>query len=158
MECEDTINITYGILNIEYWGCPSKANNVILGYSITKKWKWYCQTQKNTTLWEKLKIIWKTPNYLEKLHSKVFCQNLGIPAYTLENYSNFKSKFLLSNGNIFGLHDYFRARGNARFNHLSQLINTLSLSDQDFADLGNFNTMEILFCKAGVARELNWCS
>ena len=37
MECEDTINITYGILNIEYWGYPSKANNVILGYSIAKK-------------------------------------------------------------------------------------------------------------------------
>ena len=27
-------------------------------------------------------------------HVGVFCQNPGITAYTLENYSNFKSKFL----------------------------------------------------------------
>ena len=29
-------------------------------------------------------------------HVGVFCQNLGITAYTLENYSNFKKKFLLT--------------------------------------------------------------
>ena len=27
----------------------------------------------------------------------VFCQNLGITAYALENYSNFKNKFLFNN-------------------------------------------------------------
>ena len=31
----------------------------------------------------------------------VFCQNLGITAYTLKKYYNFKSKFSFNNGNIF---------------------------------------------------------
>ena len=31
----------------------------------------------------------------------VFCQNLGITAYTLKKYSNFKTKFSFNNGNIF---------------------------------------------------------
>ena len=54
----------------------------------------------------------KNPNDLEKLHADfsekgkeemtdghvgVSCQNLGITAYILENYSNFKNKFLLYN-------------------------------------------------------------
>ena len=30
----------------------------------------------------------------------IFCQNLGIKAYTLESYSNFKSKFSFNNGSI----------------------------------------------------------
>ena len=33
-------------------------------------------------------------------HVGIFCQNLGITAYTLENYSNFKNKFLFNNGSI----------------------------------------------------------
>ena len=52
------------------------------------------------------------PNDFEKLHRDfseegteevsaghvgVFCQNLGITVYTLENYSNFKNKFLFNN-------------------------------------------------------------
>ena len=31
----------------------------------------------------------------------LFCQNLGITTYTLENYSNFKSKFSFNSGSIF---------------------------------------------------------
>ena len=61
------------------------------------------------------------PNNLEKLHPDfseegtgemsaehvcVFCQNLGIPGYTLENYSNFKSKFLFNNGSILEINNY----------------------------------------------------
>ena len=57
----------------------------------------------------------KTANDLEKLHPDfseegkeetstghvgVFWQNLGITAYTLETYSNFKNKFLFNNGSI----------------------------------------------------------
>ena len=58
--------------------------------------------------------------------------------YTLENYSNFESKFSFNNGSIFETHDdYFITGGNASFNDLSQLINTLS--NQDFAGLDNFN-------------------
>ena len=67
----------------------------------------------------------------------VFCQNLDITAYTLENYSSFSSKFSFNNGSIFEIHDYFRTRGNACFNNLSQQTNTLS--NQDFAGLDNFN-------------------
>ena len=99
----------------------------------------------------------KNPNDLEKLHPDfseegkeerparhvgVFCQNLGITAYTLENYSNFKSNFSFNNGSIFEIHDYFRTRGNASFNNLSQIINTLS--NQDFAGLDKFRFREIL--------------
>ena len=69
----------------------------------------------------------------------VFCQNLGITACTLENYSDFKSKFLFNNGSIFKIHDYFRTRGNPSFNDLSQLINTLSI--QDFAGSDEFNKL-----------------
>ena len=74
----------------------------------------------------------------------------------LENYSNFKSKLSFNNGNIFEIHDCFRTGGNA--NDLSQLINSLSLPNQDFAGLDNFNRLENLLCIQGVARKLNWCS
>ena len=76
----------------------------------------------------------------------VFCQNLGITAYALENYSNFKSNFSFNNGSILEIHDYFRTRGNVCFNdlNLSQLINTLS--NQDFAGFDNFNKLENIFC------------
>ena len=83
----------------------------------------------------------------------LFCQNLVIMAYNLENYSNFKSENPKS-GNIFEIHYYFRSRGNARFNDLSQVINTLSLSRQDFAGLDNFNKLENLFCMQGLQRSL----
>ena len=72
----------------------------------------------------------KTPNDLKILHPDfseegkeerpaghvgVFCQNLGTTAYTLENYSNFESKFSFNNGSILEIHDDFRTRGNASF-------------------------------------------
>ena len=59
-------------------------------------------------------------------HVGVFCQNLVITAFTLENYSNFKSKFSFNNGSIFEIHDHFRTTRNV--SDSSQLINTLSLS------------------------------
>ena len=70
----------------------------------------------------------------------VFCQNLGITAYTLENYSNFKSNISFNNGSILEIHDYFRTGGNASLNNLSQIINTLS--NQDFAGLDKFRLGE----------------
>ena len=70
----------------------------------------------------------------------VFCQNLGITAYTLENYSNFKSNISFNNGSILEIHDYFRTGGNASLNNLSQIINTLS--NQDFAWLDKFRLGE----------------
>ena len=72
--------------------------------------------EKKTTL--------KKTNNLEKLHPDfseegseemsvehvgVFCQNLGITAYTLENCSNFKNKFLFNNGSILELNDYYNS-------------------------------------------------
>ena len=79
----------------------------------------------------------------------VFCQNLGIIAYTLENYSNFKSNFSFNNGIILEIYDYFRNRGNASFNDLSQLINTLS--NQDFDGLDKFKLRESLLKTEGNA-------
>ena len=72
----------------------------------------------------------------------VFYQNLGVTAYTLENYSNFKSNFSFNNGSILEIQDYFRTGGNTSFNNLSQIINTLS--NQDFAGLDKFRLRESL--------------
>ena len=107
---------------------------------------------------KKLQLPWEiTSRFLkgkeERLDMGLFCQNLVIMAYNLENYSNFKSENPKS-GNIFEIHYYFRSRGNARFNDLSQVINTLSLSRQDFAGLDNFNKLENLFCMQGLQRSL----
>ena len=55
------------------------------------------------------------------------------------------------------IHDYFRTRGNARFNDLSELKNALSLSNQDYAGLDNFNKLENQICMQGVAVKLTWC-
>ena len=76
----------------------------------------------------------------------VFCQNLGITAYTLENYSNFKSNFSFNSWSILEIHDYFKTRENVYFNdfNLSQLING-TLSNQDFAGFDNFNKLENLY-------------
>ena len=68
---------------------------------------------------------------------------VGITVYTLENYSNFKSKFSFNNGKMFIVHDYFRTRINTNFNDLSQIINTPS--NQDFAGLDKFYKLENLF-------------
>ena len=70
-------------------------------------------------------------------HVGVFCQNLVITAYTLENYYNFKNKFLFNNGSILGINDYYnnRSRGNVSFTELCE-INTLS--NQDFSRLDKF--------------------
>ena len=119
-----------------------------------------------------MKIIWKkkskwpweiTTRFLRRGERRkavgykvVFCQNLGIATYTLENYSNFKSKFSFDNGSIFETNDYFRTWWNASFNDFSQLINTLL--NQGFAGLDELNKLENLFCTQGVARKLNWCS
>ena len=71
-------------------------------------------------------------------HVGFFCQNLGITAYTLENYSNFKNKFLFNNGSILEINYYLnnRSRGNVSFTELSEIITTLS--NQDFAGLDIF--------------------
>ena len=76
----------------------------------------------------------------------VFCQNLGITAHTtLENYSNFKNKFLFNNGSILEINDYYnsnKSRGNESFTELSKIINTLS--SQDFAGMDKFRLRERL--------------
>ena len=99
----------------------------------------------------------KNPNDIEKLHPGfseegkekkpaghvgVFCQNLGITVYTLENYSNFKSNFSFNNESILEIHDYFRTLGKSSFNDLSELINTLS--NQDFSGLDKFRLRKSL--------------
>ena len=72
----------------------------------------------------------------------VFWQNLGITAYTLENYSNFKSNFSFNNKSILETHDHFRTRGNTRVNDLPQLINTPS--NQEFPGCDKFRLRESL--------------
>ena len=153
---EDPINITYGLLdqifrvldeeNIstnQIIPClatlSKKGENVIV--NIVKKPHNFVKKTKN--------YLQNNPNDLEKLHPDfseegteemsaghvgVFCQNLGITAYTLENYSNFKNKFLFNNGSILEINDYYnsnKSRGNVTFTELSEIINTLS--SQDFA-------------------------
>ena len=81
---------------------------------LSKKTESDCQ--KNPYFMRKTKIYSRnTPNDLEELHPDfweeakverpvedvgVFSQNLGITAYTLENYSNFKSNCSFNNGSI----------------------------------------------------------
>ena len=79
---------------------------------------------------------------MSAVHAGVFCQNLGITAYTLENCSSFKNKFLFNNGSILEINDYFnnRSRGNVIFTELSEIITTLS--NQDFAGLDKFRLLE----------------
>ena len=88
-----------------------KSENVIA--NIVKKPHNFVQKTKN--------YLQNNPNDLEKLHPdfseegteevsaghvSVFCQNLGITVYTLENYSNFKNKFLSNNnGSILEIND-----------------------------------------------------
>ena len=84
-------------------------------------------------------------------HVGVFCQNLGITAHTLENYSNFKNKFLFNNGSIIEINDYNnnKSRGNVSFTELSEIKNTLS--NQDFAGMDKF----ILREKLGKIKEMH---
>ena len=78
-------------------------------------------------------------------HVGVFCQKLGMTAYTLENYSDFKNKFLFSNCSILEINDYYnsnKSRGNVSVTELSEIINTLS--SQDFAVMDKFRLRERL--------------
>ena len=61
-------------------------------------------------------------------HVGVFCQNLGITAYTLQSYFNFKNKFLFNNGSILEINDYYnnRNRENVSYTELCEITNTLS--------------------------------
>ena len=63
-------------------------------------------------------------------------------AYTLENYSNFKNKFLFNNGSILEINYYLnnRSRGNVSFTELSEIITTLS--NQDFNGLDKCRLLE----------------
>ena len=176
---EDSINITCGILDYSFQILDTEDVSVkqimpCLAILSQKSENDIAKHhQKNIILQEKLTIIWKnskwpweiTSRFLKRRerrkatgHVGIFCQNLSITAYTLANYSNFKSQFSFNNGNIFKIHDYFRISRNAKFKDLSQLINTLSLSNQDFASLNNFNKLLNLFSTQGVARRLTWCS
>ena len=98
---------------------------------------------------EKTRNYLKNPNDLQKLHPDfseerkeemptgyvgVFCQNLGIIAYTLENYSNFKNKFLINKSSFLEINDYYnRSWGNVGFIESSEIINILP--NQKFAGL-----------------------
>ena len=105
-------------------------------------------------------ITRKNPNNIEKLHQNfseskeeihkgIFCQNVGITAYTLGNYSNFESKFLFNNGSFFEINYYYnRSWGNISFADLSEIINTLS--NPDFAGLDKFRLQTNL----GIIKEM----
>ena len=60
-------------------------------------------------------------------HVGVFFQNLGITAYTVENYSIFKNN-LFNNDSILETNDYYNSinRGNVSFTELCKIVNTLS--------------------------------
>ena len=59
-------------------------------------------------------------------YQNIFCQNLGITAYTLENYSTFENKFSFNNGSIVHINDHYnRSRRNVSFTELSEINNLL---------------------------------
>ena len=147
---EDPIkNITYGLLdqifrvldeeNIstnQIIPClatlSKKSENVIA--NIVKKPHNFVKKTKN--------YLQNNPNDLEKLHpdfSEQGTEEISQHTYTLENYSNFKNKFLFNNGSILEINDYYnsnKSRGNVTFTELSDIINTLS--SQDFAGMDKF--------------------
>ena len=116
VELEDSINITWYFgpyfSHLGYWDVPvkqiipcsailsKKSHNDIANF--IKKTHNFLRKTKN--------YLKKNPNDLAKLHPDfsqeekekcdghvgAFSQNLGITAYTLENYSYFKSKFYLT--------------------------------------------------------------
>ena len=173
MGFEDSINITYGNLDYIF---PILDTDGVKGKQIMPCLVILSQKSENdiaNIIKKPHNFVRKSKNYLKK--PQITLRNyiqisqrkgkkkgswacgcflpIGIISYTLQNYSKFKSNFSFNNGSIFEIHDYFKARGNDRFNDLSQLINTLS--KQDFAGLDNFNKLENLFCTQGVARKLN---
>ena len=104
----------------------------MLGNAVKKKMKLILPTlsKNHTILWQKLKIILKKPKWHWKITSRfhrgkekerpaghvgVFCQNLGMTAYTLENYSNFKTNFSFNNESILEIHDYFRTSSKGHY-------------------------------------------
>ena len=81
------------------------------------------------------------PDFSEEIisarHVNIFCQNLGITAYALENHLNFFKKILFNNGCILEINNYCnRSREHVSFTELSEIINILS--NQDFAGLDKF--------------------
>ena len=159
VELEDSINITYGVLDTMLDTEKVPVTQIIPCVAIlSKKRESHIANifKKPHNFMRKTKnYLSKNPNDTEKLHPDfseeekekrptghvgVFCENLGITAYTLENYSNFKSNF--SFGSILEIHDYFRTMGKSSFNDLPQLINTQS--NQDFAGLDKFRLRKSL--------------
>ena len=59
---------------------------------------------------------------------RCFLPKSRITAYTLQNYFNFKNKFLFNNGGILEINDYYnnRNRENVSYTELCEIINTLS--------------------------------
>ena len=111
----DYIFDTEDILDTEDVSVNQVVPCLVIGYHKKVKIMSYCQhhwSNNHTILWEKLKIIWKNlkwpwlADYIQisqKGKKKgswagVFCQILGITAYALGNYFNFKSKFSFNNG------------------------------------------------------------
>ena len=73
-------------------------------------------------------------------HVQVFSFKIQVSQHiaTLENYSNFKNKFLFSNDSILESNDYYSNRnmGNISFVELCEMINTLS--NYNFPGLDKF--------------------
>ena len=157
---KDPINITYGILDQTFKvldqqdtsarqiilclaTLSKKSENVIV--NIVKKPYNFVEKKLKTMLKEP-KWSWEiTSRFLKRRERRkvcwayeCFCQNLGITAYTSENYSNFKNKFLFNNGGITEINDNYnkRSKGNISFTELCVIINTLS--NQDFVGLDKF--------------------
>ena len=56
-------------------------------------------------------------------HAGVLCQNLGITAFRLGNYSNFQNKLLFNNDSVLEINDYDnkRGRGHVTFAELPEI-------------------------------------
>ena len=111
-----------------------------LYYSCLEEYSLYIERSTSLPLWPYTSEEGKEE--MSAGHVSVYCQNLRITAYTLENYSNFKNKFLFNNGSILEINNYFnnRSRGNVRFTEVSEIISTVS--NQDFPGLDKFRLLE----------------
>ena len=120
----------------------------------------YCECCHETTYFCKKTKSYnkKTPNGLEKLYLDfsegkvemsaanvgVFSQNLGITAYTLENYSNFKNKFLFNNGSTLEINYYYNNISQESKVSFTELSETNVLSNQKFSGMDKFRVRKSL--------------
>ena len=140
MELQNSINITYGILDnifqiLDTENVPVKQIIPCLTILLKKS-----QNDIANIVKKPHNFMRKTKSYLEKHPNDLEKLNPDFSEGNERRKACLTSNISFNNGSILEIHDYFRTGGNASLNNLSQIINTLS--NQDFAGLDKFRLGE----------------